>query len=151
MSSGLLANSAGFEKITNEQLLELPVGILIPAALENAITKDNVGKIKAKAIVELANGPITPDADEVLRKKNILTVPDILANSGGVTGSYYEWIQNKKNEHWAKEQVLGKIEEKLVKAFNDILKTSQEHKIDMRTAALVLAMRRVADAVKKKI
>ena len=148
---GLLTKTNGFKKITNEELLELPVDILIPAALENAITHENANKIKAKAIVELANGPTTPDADKILHKKGVFLVPDILANSGGVTGSYYEWLQNKKNEHWKKDDVLGKIDSTLTKAFYDILKTSQEHKIDMRTAALVLAMRRVADAVKKKI
>ena len=147
---GLLANKMHYEKITNEQLLELPVDILIPAALENVITEENAGKIHAKAIIELANGPTTPEADKILFKKGVFLVPDILANSGGVTGSYFEWVQNKKNQHWAKEEVLQKIDSILTKAFHDILKTSLEHKIDMRTAALVLAMRRVADAVKKR-
>ena len=147
---GLLANKMHYEKITNEQLLELPVDILIPAALENVITEENAGKIHAKAIIELANGPTTPEADKILFKKGVFLVPDILANSGGVTGSYFEWVQNKKNQHWAKEEVLQKVDSMLVKAFYDVLKSSEEHKVDMRTAALVLAMRRVADAVKKR-
>ncbi len=147
---GLLAKTAGFKNISNEELLELPVDILIPAALENAITEKNANKIHAKVIVELANGPTTPDADKILHKKGVMVVPDILANSGGVTGSYFEWVQNKKNEHWAKDIVLQKIDSILTKAFADILKTSQEHKIDMRTAALVLAMKRVAAAVEKR-
>ncbi len=147
---GLIAKTTGFKKISNEELLELPVDILIPAALENAITEKNAGKIHAKVIVELANGPTTPEADKILHKKGIMLVPDILANSGGVTGSYFEWVQNKKNEHWTKDVVLQKIDSILAKAFSDILKTSQEYKIDMRTAALVLAMKRVADAVKKR-
>ncbi len=147
---GLLAKEPKYNSITNEELLELPVDVLIPAALENAITEKNAAKIKAKAIVELANGPTTPEADKILHEKGVFLVPDILANSGGVTGSYYEWLQNKRNEHWSKDEVLSKIDEKLTKAFYDILKTSQEHKIDMRTAALVLAMRRVADAIKSK-
>ena len=147
---GLLAKAMHYKEITNEELPELPVDILIPAALENVITGKNASKIKAKAIVELANGPTTPEADKILYKKGVFLVPDVLANSGGVTGSYFEWVQNKKNQHWAKEEVLQKVDSMLVKAFYDVLKSSEEHKVDMRTAALVLAMRRVADAVKKR-
>ncbi len=147
---GLQAKALHFKEISNEQLLELPVDVLIPAALENVITGKNAKKIKAKIIVELANGPTTPEADKILHKQKVFLVPDILSNSGGVIGSYFEWIQNKKNQHWAKEEVLAKVDSILVKAFKDVLKSAEEHKLDMRTAALVLAMRRVADAIKKR-
>ncbi|HIJ99159.1 TPA: Glu/Leu/Phe/Val dehydrogenase [archaeon] len=147
---GMMARAMHLDKVSNEQLLELPVDILIPAALENVITGKNAQKIKAKVIVELANGPTTPEADKILHKKGVFLVPDILANSGGVIGSYFEWIQNKKNEHWKKDDVLNRVDEILAKSFDAVLKTSQEHKVDMRTAALVLAMRRVADAIKKR-
>ena len=107
--TGSLKNFAGAKNITNEELLELPCDLLVPAAFENVITDQNASKIRAKAILELANGPITPEADEILFKKDISVIPDILANGGGVTVSYFEWEQNLKREHWTEEKVFEKL------------------------------------------
>jgi len=134
--------------ISNEELLELPVDILIPAALENQITIDNVNNIKARAIVELANGPTTPEADEVLKTKGITVVPDVLANAGGVTVSYFEWEQNVKGEHWTEADVLEKLEKIMVTAFDEVWETKEKYGIDMRTAAFVKAIERVAEKTK---
>ena len=131
--------------ITNEELLELDVDILVPAALENQITIDNVNNIKAKAIVELANGPTTPEADEILKEKDITVVPDVLANAGGVTVSYFEWDQNVKGEHWKEADVLEKLERIMVTAFDEVWETKEKYGIDMRTAAFVKAIERVAN------
>ncbi len=133
--------------ISNEELLELPVDILIPAALENVITKDNGNKIRAKAIVEMANGPTTPEADEILADRKIVIVPDILANAGGVAVSYFEWVQNNQGYYWEEEEVNKKLEKIMVKAFNEVLSVSKKHEVDMRTAAYMLALERVARAV----
>lgn len=138
-------------KITNNQLLELPVDILIPAALENAITMDNVARIQAKSIVELANGPTTPEADNVLKEKGITVVPDVLANAGGVTVSYFEWDQNVKGEHWTEQDVLIKLEKTMVDAFNEVWETKEKYGIDMRTAAFVKAIERVCIAMKERL
>lgn len=136
----------GFEntkEISNAELLELAVDILIPSALENQITADNADNIKAKTIVELANGPTTPEADEILKNKNIIIVSDVLANAGGVTVSYFEWDQNVKGEHWSEEDVLEKLEKIMVTAFDEIWETKEKYNIDMRTAAFVKAIERV--------
>ncbi len=142
----------GFKKarreVTNEALLELKCDILIPAALENQITKANAGKIKAKILGEAANGPTTPRADEILSEKRIFVIPDILANAGGVTASYFEWVQNLTRERWTLEQVNQKLEHILVKAFHDVDKTKSEEETNMRTAALLLGVGRVAEAIK---
>ncbi len=142
----------GFKKarreVTNEALLELKCDILIPAALENQITKANAGKIKAKILGEAANGPTTPRADEILSEKRIFVIPDILANAGGVTASYFEWVQNLTRERWTLEQVNQKLERILVKAFHDVDKTKGEEETNMRTAALLLGVGRVAEAIK---
>jgi len=146
--TGSVINYEGCENITNEDLLETKCDILIPAALENQITKTNVNKIKAKIVAEGANGPTTPEADRALFEKGTLLVPDILANSGGVTASYFEWVQNLTREHWALEDVNRKLESKIVKAFNDVNKLAKKEKSDMRTAALILGVGRVADAIR---
>ena len=134
--------------VSNEELLELPVDILVPAALENQITKENVDRIKARSIVELANGPTTPEADEILRSKGVVLVPDVLANAGGVTGSYFEWDQNVKGEHWSEADVLAKLEPIMVRAFHEVWETVEKYGIDLRTAAFVKAIERVAGAMK---
>jgi glutamate dehydrogenase/leucine dehydrogenase len=138
------------KKISNEALLTSEVDVLVPAALENQITGSNADKIKAKIIVEGANGPTTPEADEILFKKKVLVVPDILANAGGVTVSYFEWVQNMQRFKWSKEEVLKKMEDKMIKSFYDVLSTSEKLKIDMRMAALTLALQRVAEAYRLK-
>jgi glutamate dehydrogenase/leucine dehydrogenase len=143
-----VANYRDSQNITNEETLETECDILIPSALENQITKTNADKIKAKIVVEGANGPTTPEADEILLERDILLIPDILANSGGVTASYFEWVQNLTREHWTLEEVNQKLERKMIGAFNDVCKVSTAEEINMRTAALILGVGRVADAIR---
>ena len=144
---GSVCSDVEHEKISNRQLLELDVDILVPAALENQITTDNADDIKAKAIVELANGPTTPEADEILQQKGIVVVPDVLANAGGVTVSYFEWDQNVKGEHWSEAEVLEKLEKIMVPAFDDVWETKEKYNIDMRTAAFVRAVERITEGM----
>lgn len=134
--------------ITNEELLTLPVHVLVPAALENVINETNADKIQARFVIEMANGPVTPEADAIFKEKNIISVPDILANSGGVTVSYFEWYQNVHNEKWTKEEVLKKLEEKIVGAFDAVWDMTNEKQVDMRTGAYLLALDRVYRASK---
>jgi glutamate dehydrogenase/leucine dehydrogenase len=146
--SGSVVNYKGCENITNEELLELECDILIPAALENQITKENAANTKAKIVAEGANGPTTPEADRILYEKGVFSVPDILANAGGVTVSYYEWVQNLEREHWPLEEVNRKLEKKMVKSFKDVYEMAKKEKSDMRTAALMLGIGRVGEAIK---
>jgi glutamate dehydrogenase/leucine dehydrogenase len=141
-------NYKGCKNITNEELLELSCDVLIPAAMENQITFKNADKIKAKMVAEAANGPTTPDADKTLYEKEICLIPDILANSGGVTVSYFEWVQNLTREQWPLEKVNRKLEEKMTKSFNDVVNLSEKEESDMRTGALMLGVGRVANAIK---
>jgi len=145
--SGSVVGFRGTKTITNEELLELDCDVLVPAALENAITRDNADKIKAKIIIEMANGPITPEADEILNKKGILVVPDILANSGGVTVSSFEWEQNRRGEKWPESTVNNKLEEKITGAFEEVWKTKEDKKVDLRLAAYILAVDKVVKAM----
>jgi len=138
------------EEISNEELLALPVDILIPAALENVITKENAAKVKAKIVLEVANGPTTPEADEILHKNKVLVIPDVLANSGGVTVSYFEWVQNRQGYYWSEEEVFEKLEKYIVPAFHTIYEAMQEHKSTMRDAAFVLAIKRIVAAIEAK-
>ena len=146
--TGSVANYKGAENVTNEELLELKCDILIPAALESQITKKNADNVKAKVVSEGANGPTTPEADKILYEKDILLIPDILANAGGVTTSYFEWVQNLTREHWTIQEVNRKLEDKMVKAFNDVCKVAKKEKSDTRTAALMVGVGRVAEAIK---
>ncbi|WP_114834743.1 Glu/Leu/Phe/Val family dehydrogenase [Aquicella lusitana] len=135
------------DHITNAALLELDVDLLIPAAIENQITKQNASKIKADVIVEIANGPTTFDAEPVLQKKGILVVPDILANAGGVTVSYFEWVQNKSGFYWSEEEVHQRLHTIMTREFNQVCQLMIQHKTEMRTAAYIHALSRYAEAV----
>lgn len=136
--------------IKNKDLLELPVDVLVPAALENVINKDNAKNIKAKVIIEMANGPVTPEADEILAKKGIILVPDVLANCGGVIVSYFEWLQNKKGERWTKEKVNQKLVKKVTKAFNDVWQEAEDRQVSLRQSAYILAIKKIVEAMKKR-
>ena len=141
--TGTLNNAPDTKTITNKQLLELPTDILIPAALENQITEINAKNIKTKMVLELANGPTTNEADKILSNKNILVVPDVLANAGGVTVSYFEWLQNIKNKKWDAEHVQLKLKQTMIKALNDVWKIKEKYNTDMRAAAYILALQRL--------
>lgn len=139
---------AGTQPIDDDGLLQLDVDILCPAALENAITPDIAKGVKAKVIVECANGPTTPAADKILDSNKVFLVPDILANSGGVIVSYLEWVQNLGRISWPESEVNAKLETKITGAFREVHKTSQKHSTSMRTAALMVGVGRVADAIR---
>ncbi len=144
--TGSVAGFPGTDSVTNEELLELECEVLVPAALENAITGKNADRIKAKIITEAANGPTAPEADRVLESKGVLVIPDILANAGGVTVSYFEWVQDIQAFFWSEDQINSRLKEIMINSFRDVLSTSLEKKISMRLAAQVLAIGRVAEA-----
>ena len=133
--------------ITNQELLELPVDVLVPAALENQITAENAPRIKASLVLELANGPTTPEADEILFTNGTKVVPDILANAGGVTVSYFEQVQNAANYYWPEAEVMSKLKAIMVESCSAVWKVQEEHNITLRTAAHVVALRRVTEAM----
>jgi glutamate dehydrogenase (NAD(P)+) len=141
---------SGAEPLGDRDLFGLDVDILIPAALENQITKDNAPTIKARIIVEGANGPTTPDAHRHLHERGVFVVPDILANAGGVTTSYFEWVQDRHGYFWEEDEVNRRLEAKMVEAFHDVLQTSLKYKTDMRTAAYIVAINRVATVTRMR-
>ncbi len=140
----------GGDPIDNDQLFTLPVDILVPAALENQITEDNAPVIKAKIVAEGANGPTTPEAHRYLHEHGVFVIPDILANSGGVTTSYFEWVQDRHGYFWTEDEVNQRLEAKMVEAFHDVLQTSLKYKTDLRTAAYIVAINRVATVTKMR-
>lgn len=146
--TGSIINLPEAENITNEELLELDVDILVPAALEDVITEKNAHSIKAKLVAEGANGPTTPEADDILFKNDITMIPDILANSGGVSTSYLEWVQNLQHLYWSAEEVDQRLKAIMTKAFAEVWRTTQEHNLDMRTGAYIYAIGKVRDAMK---
>jgi glutamate dehydrogenase (NAD(P)+) len=140
----------GGEPIDNERLFALDVDVLVPAALENQITMENAPTINAKIIAEGANGPTTPDAHRYLHERGVFVIPDILANAGGVTTSYFEWVQDRHGYFWTEEEVNTRLEAKMVEAFNDVLQTSLKYKADMRLAAYIVAINRVATVTRMR-
>jgi glutamate dehydrogenase len=146
--TGEVLNLPGSEPITNEELLELDVDILVPAALEDVITSQNVKNIKARLVAEGANGPTAPEADDILFKNGVTLIPDILANSGGVSTSYLEWVQNLQHLYWSAEEVDQRLTAIMKKAFAEVWKTSQEENVDMRTGAYIYAIGKVTHAMK---
>ncbi len=147
-NSGSVIEFPGTKPLSNEELLSLECDILIPAAIENQITKVNANKINAKVMVEGANGPTTPEADEILEEKGIIVVPDILANAGGVIVSYFEWVQDLHSYFWDLDRVNQELETHIVKAFNAVYDLAKEKKVSLRTAAYLIAVGRIAEAVR---
>lgn len=143
--NGTVLGFPGSSEISQKELLELSCDVLIPSALENQITENNAKDIKARVVLELANGPTTPEADDILFAKGVFVVPDILANSGGVTVSTFEWEQNMKNEKWSKEEVYEKLSEKMKKEAEKVFDTAQKYETDLRRGAFILAMERLSE------
>jgi len=143
---GTIAGYEGGEKVTNEELLELPCDVLIPAAIEGQLTRANADRIRASVIVEAANGPTVPEADEIFEERGILVVPDILANAGGVTVSYFEWVQDIQAYYWSEDEVNDRLRQIMEKSYVDVLNVAEERKVSMRTSATILGVGRVAEA-----
>jgi len=149
LKTGSVRDFPGTEPVTNEALLELDVDVLLPSALEGMITEANAGDIKAKIVGELANGPTTLEADDILFKKGTFVIPDFLCNGGGVTVSYFELVQNLNYDRWSPGAVHRKLDEKMTRAFHDVLDVyNGKEGLDMRTAAYIVAIRRVADTMR---
>lgn len=145
--TGSVVGFAGATPVSNQAILEIPCDVLIPAALENQITAENAAKIKTKIVAEAANGPTTPEADEILFANGAMVIPDILCNAGGVTVSYFEWVQDLNRDFWEEEEVNLRLEKKMVRAFNEVYDMAQEQKSHLRTGAYLLSVKRVADAM----
>jgi glutamate dehydrogenase (NADP+) len=142
-----LCEAVDAQSITNEELLELDVELLVPAALENQITSENAARIRAPVIVEVANGPVTTDADAILNQRKKLVVPDILANAGGVTVSYFEWVQNKIGYYWSLDEIRQKLQTVIVGQFQAVYQFMESHQIDMRTSAYAIGLTRIGLAI----
>jgi glutamate dehydrogenase (NAD(P)+) len=143
---GTIAGYEGGQKVTNEELLELHCDVLIPAAIEGQLTRANADRVRASVIVEAANGPTVPEADEIFEDRGILVVPDILANAGGVTVSYFEWVQDIQAYYWSEDDVNDRLRQIMEKSYVDVLNVAEEQKVSMRTAATILGVGRVAEA-----
>jgi len=148
--TGSVVGFPGSNSISNEEILETDCTILVPAALENQITKNNAANVSAKLVAEAANGPTTPEADEILHTNKIMVIPDVLANSGGVTVSYFEWLQNLRREYWTEEQVNSMLDKKMTEAFSDVYDTHDKYQVNMRKASIALAVGRVTEAIKTR-
>ena len=146
--TGSVIGLPGSKFITNEELFELDVTVLIPSALENVITEANAGRVKAKLNIELANGPTTPEADKILYKNGVYVIPDFLCNAGGVTVSYFEMVQNAYDYYWEVDLVHERLDKKMTAAFHAVHTAAQEHKVNNRVAAYLVAVSRVAEAVR---
>ncbi|MEN8261855.1 MAG: Glu/Leu/Phe/Val dehydrogenase [Nitrospirota bacterium] len=144
--TGSLADFRGSDNISNEQLLTCDCDVLVPAAMSDQLRKDNAGDVKAKIILELANAPTTKDASQIFFERSIMLVPDVLANSGGVVGSYFEWIQNLNNDYWEEEKVLQKLKDVMINAFDDVYSLCREEKCTMKKAAYKIAIKRILHA-----
>jgi glutamate dehydrogenase/leucine dehydrogenase len=148
-ATGSVVNFKDADSISNERLLELPVEVVVPSALENVINEKNAGRIKAKIVLEMANGPTTPEAEPKLNKKGILVVPDVLANSGGVIGSYFEWLQNLSNQYWDQAKFDDSLRKQINQAFEKVWQTMESQgNNNMRDAAYLVAVERIVKALK---
>jgi glutamate dehydrogenase (NAD(P)+) len=143
---GTVVGFPGADEVTNHELLELECDILVPAALENQITRANASKVRAKVVAEAANGPTTPEADEILFDRGVFVIPDILCNAGGVTVSYFEWVQDMQSFFWTESRINESLKEIMDRAFEAVHEMSERHEVDMRTAAYMVAVARVAEA-----
>jgi len=146
--TGTVAGFSGGDRISNKDLLEVECDVLVPAALEKVITRDNAPRIKAKIVAEAANGPTLPEADQILHDRGIMVLPDILANAGGVSVSYFEWVQDLQENFWEEEEVNERLRRKMVRAFRETLDQARKYKTDMRHGAYVVAVGRVSEATK---
>jgi glutamate dehydrogenase (NAD(P)+) len=144
--TGSLVGTPRTEKISNADLLEVECDVLVPAALEGVLTEANAGRVKAKIVAEAANGPTNPTADRILGSNGVMVIPDILCNAGGVTVSYFEWVQDREEFFWTIEEINGRLRRIMTRAFEDSLRVSREHSVDLRLAAYMLAVGRVAEA-----
>jgi glutamate dehydrogenase (NAD(P)+) len=146
--TGTVSDFPNTQRISNEDLLTLDCTILVPAALENQLTNQNASKVKAKIVAEAANGPTTPDADNILFENKVLLIPDILANGGGVTVSYFEWLQNLRREYWTEQHVNERLDSNITKAFSDVYEIHMKMNLNMRKASMILAVNKVVEAIK---
>lgn len=147
---GALASYKGAEAISNEQIIGLNVDILVPAALENVITASNAHTVQAKIVAEAANGPTTPEGDRILAKKGTVVIPDVLANAGGVTVSYFEWVQNLQHYYWSEAEVLEKLETNMIHSYRAVRDLAKEFSVDLRTAAYMIAIKRISSAMQAR-